>query len=91
MRKTLHVIFSGIAGAGLVVAAFRFPFLNWVVDVPGWLVNRIFPIDFHEGEGAFGFFLSIFLSWLLASAAIWFGVLAIRRLLELQWGFGSDH
>jgi hypothetical protein len=46
--------------------------------------------DLSKGEGAFGFFLSIFLSWLLASASIWLAVLAISRLLELQWGFGSD-
>ena len=80
LGKVVLTICSGVIGAALVVAAFRFSVLNWIVDVPGWFVSRIVPIDFHEGEGAFGFFLAIFVSWLCASIAIWFLILAVARL-----------
>lgn len=80
LRKVLLVSCSGVIGASLVAAAFRFSFLNWIVDVPGWFVSRIAPIDFHEGEGAFGFFLAIVVSWLCASLSIWFLILAVAHL-----------
>lgn len=70
MKRALLSILSGATGAALVLAAFRLSFLNWVVDGPGWLVSRFTSIDFHEGEGAFGFFLAIFLAWLFWSAVI---------------------
>jgi hypothetical protein len=84
LRKVALAIFSSLAGAALVAAALRFSFLNWVVDVPGWLVSRIVSVDFHEGEGAFGFFLAIFLSWVSASTAMWFVALAIQRVSQLR-------
>jgi hypothetical protein len=80
LRKTLLAIFSMLAGAVLVAAAFRVQFLNWIVDLPGSLVSRIVPIELHEGEGVFGFFFAIFLSWLWTSTAIWFVLLGIQRL-----------
>jgi hypothetical protein len=80
--KIFLAILSGIGGAVLVVAAFKFDFLNWMVDGPGWLVSRLVSIDFHEGEGAFGFFFAIFLSWLCWSIAMWLLFLAIRGLLR---------
>lgn len=52
------------------------------MDVPGCIVSQFLPINFHEGEGAAGFFLSMFLSWLLASAAIWIVVVIVRRIVE---------
>ncbi len=72
-------ILSGLIGAGLVFAAFKISVLNWVVDAPGWLVSRFLPIDFHEGEGALGFFLSLLLSWASASAAAWFAMFALWK------------
>jgi len=89
MEKTLVAISSCVAGVALVVAAIRFFFLSWLVDVPGWLVSRVLPINFHEGEGAFGFFLSILLSWLLSSIAVWFVVLVVRRILVRSRSHGS--
>jgi len=71
-RKIVLTLFSGVIGAVVIVAAFRFRFLDWILDGPGWLVSRFVPIDFHEGDGAFGFFLSIFVSWLCVSIVIWF-------------------
>jgi hypothetical protein len=62
-------ICCSLAGVAVVVAAFKFSFLNWIVDAAGWLVSRFVSIDFHEGEGAFGLLLALFLSWLFASAA----------------------
>jgi len=70
MKEAFVGISASLAGVALVVAAFRFSSLNWVLDVPGWLVSRIVSINFHEGEGAFGFFLAIFLSWFLSSMVI---------------------
>jgi hypothetical protein len=58
-----RLITSGVAGIGLVIAGFRFPSLNWMVDGPGWLVSRFTSIDFHEGEGAFGFLFALFVAW----------------------------
>lgn len=81
-RKVPLAIASTLAGAVLIDAAFRVHFLNWIVDVPGSLVNRIFPVDLHEGEGVFGFFLAIFLSWSWTSTAIWFVIVGIQRLLR---------
>jgi hypothetical protein len=70
-----------VAGAGLIVAAVKVAFLSWIVDVPGWFVSRLFPINFHEGDGTFGFFAAIFLSWLLASMALWGVVRSVDRLV----------
>ena len=65
-----------------VVAAFRLSFLNGIVDGPGWLVSRFTSIDFHEGEGAFGFLLSIFLAWLTCSTAAWFAIYGVRQIAQ---------
>lgn len=78
----LYALTSGVAGAVLVVAAFRVDSLNWMVDAPGWLVSRFVSLDLHEGEGAFGFFLAIFLSWLCWSIAVWALSVGMRRLLR---------
>jgi hypothetical protein len=83
MKKTLVTISASAAGATLVVAALRFSFLNWVVDVPGWLVSRIVSVNFHEGEGAFGFFLAIILSWFLSTTVIL--LLLLFALRALTW------
>jgi len=84
LRKVALAVVSSLAGAALVAGSFRFSFLNWVVDVPGWLVSRIVSIDFHEGEGAFGLFLAIFLSWVWASTAIWIVTLAVVGVSQLR-------
>ena len=52
-----------MAGALIVLAGFRYEVLDWIVDGPGWIVSRFVSVDFHEGDGAFGFFLAVFLSW----------------------------
>jgi len=80
MKKALLAISSGLAGAAFVSAGIRFSFLSWVVDFPGWLVNQVLPINFHEGEGAFGFLLSILLSWFLSSAVAWSLVVVVQRI-----------
>jgi hypothetical protein len=80
--KVLLAVFSGVAGAALVAAAFKVDSLNWMVDGPGWLVTRFVSIDFHEGEGALGFFLAIFLSWACWSVAAWLLLLGTRRLMR---------
>ena len=72
---------SAAAGLALVIAAFRFDRLNWIVDGPGWLVSRFTSIDFHEGEGAAGFLLALLLSWFWTSAVVYMaGNLVIKRL-----------
>jgi hypothetical protein len=78
--KLARAITSGVAGIILVVAAFRFSSLNWIVDGPGWLVSRITSIDFHEGEGAFGFLLSIFLAWLMCSTVAWLVIYSLQTM-----------
>lgn len=56
-------LFGALAGALIVLAGFRYEALNWIVDGPGWIVSRFVSVDFHEGEGAFGFLLAVFLTW----------------------------
>lgn len=80
--RVLLVLLSGAAGVALVAAAFKVDSLNWMVDGPGWLISRFVSIDFHEGEGAFGFFFAILLSWACWSVAVWLLLLGIRRLLR---------
>ena len=80
--RVLLAISSGVAGAALVAAAFKVDSLNWMVDGPGWLFSRFVSIDFHEGEGAFGFFFAILLSWACWSVAVWLSVLGIGRLVR---------
>jgi hypothetical protein len=80
LRKALLAILSMLAGGVLVTAAFKVQFLNWIVDVPGSFVSRMVAIDLHEGDGVFGFFFAIFLSWLWTSTAIWFVLLGLRRI-----------
>ena len=63
-------LLSAIVAAGIVRASFKYSALNWIVDVPGWVVARFLPIDFHEGEGALGFVLAVFLSWFVVSIAV---------------------
>ena len=87
IQKRAIALFSAIAGVGLVVAAFKYSALNWIVDGPGWIVSRFFSVDFHEGEGAFGFFLSLFLSWLCASLAV-FG--AVYWFVKIVGRAGSN-
>jgi hypothetical protein len=70
LQKISVGLLSAVGGAGVVVAAFRYSALNWIVDGPGWIVGRFLPIDFHEGEGALGFFLAIVLSWICSSLAL---------------------
>lgn len=77
----ISALLSAAGGVAVIVAAFKFTALNWIVDGPGWLVSRFLPIDFHEGDGAFGFFLSIFLSWLAASFVVWLLLRAVRHYL----------
>lgn len=78
----VHALLSAFAGGALVVAAFKCATLSWVVDAPGWLVNRFLPIDFHEGDGALGFFLAVFLSWLCASFSAWILIRGTGRYLK---------
>lgn len=73
---------SAVVGAGIVVAAFKVSAVNWILDGPGWLVSRFTSIDFHEGEGAFGFLLSIFLAWLSMSAVTWFAIDGVKRIAQ---------
>lgn len=83
IHQALLVAFSAVAGLMLVWAAFKFDSLNWVLDGPGWLVSRFISVDFHEGEGAFGFLLAIFLAWLWTSAVAYvvafFALQQVRR------------
>jgi hypothetical protein len=83
-RPTLRVALffeSAAAGFALVIAAFRFDRLNWIVDGPGWLVSRFTSIDFHEGEGAAGFLFALLFSWFCTSAAVYMaGNLVLRRV-----------
>ena len=78
--KLARAITSGVASIMLVVAALRFSFLNWIVDGPGWLVSRFTSIDFHEGEGAFGFLLAIFLAWLMCSIVAWLVIYSLQTM-----------
>jgi hypothetical protein len=48
------------------------------------LVSRTVSIDFHEGDGAVGFFAAIALSWAGSSLAIWGLVLVVSRQLEAR-------
>jgi hypothetical protein len=66
-------LLSAIVAAGIVIASFKYSARNWIVDAPGWIVGRFLPLDFHEGEGALGVVLAVFLSWTLASVAV-FGI-----------------
>jgi hypothetical protein len=77
---SLQVMISAVGGFALVVAGFRVSFLNWMVDAPGRLVNRFTSTDFHEGDGAFGFFLALFLAWLWLSVAVWFALFGLQRI-----------
>lgn len=80
--KPARTIASGLAGIVLVIAAIRFSFLNWIVDGPGWLVSRFTSIDFHEGDGAFGFLLSIFLACLSMSTVTCFAIDGVKRIAQ---------
>ena len=79
-------IVSAVAGIFLVVAGFRFSVLNWIVDAPGSLVSRFTSINFHEGEGAFGFFLAIFLAWLWTAVAVWLALYGVQRVATRKRG-----
>jgi len=81
---------SGILGVVLVIAGFRVSFLNWIVDVPGWLVARFTSVDFHEGEGAFGFVLGIFLAWLWMAVAAWLVLYGLQRVTRREQGPVQD-
>jgi hypothetical protein len=80
--RILLAVPSGVAGATLVVAAFKVDSLNWMVDGPGWIITRFLSVDIHEGEGALGFFLAILLGWLCWSLAVWFLLFGVRRLVR---------
>ena len=93
-QKIVIGVFSAIAGAAIVTAGLKYSMLNWIVDAPGWVVGRFFSLDFHEGEGAFGFFLALSLSWTCASLAA-FGVVywilrTIRRVKAKTHYGGKD-
>jgi hypothetical protein len=77
-----RLIMSGVAGIGLVIAGFHFSALNWIVDGPGWLVSRFTSIDFHEGEGAFGFFFALFLAWFWWSTMVWLAIHGVQRTAQ---------
>jgi hypothetical protein len=86
-KPTLRLaLFFGSAAAGLalVIAAFRFDRLNWIVDGPGWLVSRFTSIDFHEGDGAAGFLLALLLSWFWTSAAVYMAGNLVAKRLQLR-------
>ena len=76
----MKLVASGVAGVLLVIAAFRFSFLNWIIDIPGWRVSRFTSIDFHEGEGAVGFLLGIFLAWLWLAVVARLAIYGIQRI-----------
>jgi len=67
IRRAVVGLFSVIAGAIIVLAGFTYRALNWIVDGPGWIVSRFVSVDFHEGDGAFGFFLAVLLAWACAA------------------------
>ena len=74
---------SAAAGLALVIAAFRFDRLNWIVDGPGHFVSHFISIDFHEGDGGAGFLLALLLSWFCTSAAAYMaGNLVFKRVLS---------
>ncbi len=75
---------SGAAGLALVIAAFKFDRLNWIVDGPGWLVSRFTSIDFHEGEGAAGLLLALLLSWFWTSAAVYVAGSLVLKGVQLR-------
>jgi hypothetical protein len=77
-----RLIMSGVAGIGLVIAGFHFSSLNWIVDGPGWLVSRFTSIDFHEGDGAFGFFFALFLAWFWLSVMVWLAINCVQRIAQ---------
>jgi len=72
-QKISFGLLSAIVAAGIVIASFKYSALNWIVDAPGWVVGRFLPLDLHEGDGALGFVLAVFLSWILVSVAV-FGI-----------------
>jgi len=75
---------SAAAGLALVIAAFKFDRLNWIVDGPGWLVSRFTSIDFHEGEGAAGLLLALLLSWFLTSSAVYVAGSLVLKGVQLR-------
>jgi len=75
---------SAAAGLALVIAAFKFDRLNWIVDGPGWLVSRFTSIDFHEGEGAAGLLLALLLSWFWTSAAVYVAGSLVLKGVQLR-------
>lgn len=82
IQKIMVGILSATGGAGIVLAAFKYSKLNWIVDGPGWLVSRFVSVDFHEGDGAFGFFLAVFLSWVCASLVVFYGARGIEKVVR---------
>ena len=82
-QKMSFGLLSAIVAAGIVIASFKYSALNWIVDAPGWIVGRFLPLDFHEGEGALGFVLAVFLSWILVSVAV-FGIVYGARKAFLR-------
>src|SRR5262249_10516299 len=78
------LLFSPIGGLGLIFAGFHYSALNWVVDGSGWIVSRFFSVDFHEGEGAFGFLLGLALSWAFASFLVFAVVLCVLKIGPLM-------
>ena len=81
-QKIVIGVFSAIAGAAIVTAGLKYSMLNWIVDAPGRVVGRFFSLDVHEGEGAFGFFLALSLSWTCASLAAFGVVYSILRTIR---------
>jgi len=76
----LDALASGLAGVCVIYGGIRLAFLSWVVNIPGKFVGMFLSVNFHEGEGAAGFFLALFLGWLCASLAFWMALKMARHL-----------
>ena len=70
---------------------FRYRALNWIVDGPGWIVSRFVSVDFHEGDGAFGLFLAVLLTWACVALVI-FAVARyiLKKAVEVVLGIETD-
>jgi hypothetical protein len=81
LQKISVGLLSAIVAVGVVSASFKYSALNWIVDAPGWIVGQFLPTDFHEGEGALGFVLAVFLSWFAVSVAVYGLAFGARKAL----------
>jgi hypothetical protein len=79
-------LLSAIVAAGIVIASFKYSALSWIVDAPAWMVGRFLPLDFHEGQGALGFVLAVFLSWILVSVAMFGFAYGVKKAFWATYG-----